>query len=145
VNDPDLYNRSRAVVDKLEQVSDKGLAILNKVERGEGTVGKLVADQELYARATQAAAGLNELAGKLNNQNGTLAKLADPALYAKLDNLTARGELLLAKVERGEGTVGKLITQNDLYARADKLLSEVEEFVADVKKNPKKYFKFSIF
>jgi len=145
VNDPDLYNRSRAVVDKLEQVSDKGLAILNKVERGEGTVGKLVADQELYARATQAAAGLNELAGKLNNQNGTLAKLADPALYAKLDNLTARGELLLAKVERGEGTVGKLITQDDLYARADKLLSEVEEFVADVKKNPKKYFKFSVF
>lgn len=145
ITDPDLYNRSRAVVDKLEQVSDKSLSILGKVERGEGTVGKLVADQELYARANQAVAGLNELAGRLNNQNGTLAKLADPALYARLDNLTARGDQLLAKVEKGEGTVGKLVTRDDLYIRADKLLTEVEEFVADVKKNPKKYFKLSVF
>jgi phospholipid/cholesterol/gamma-HCH transport system substrate-binding protein len=132
-------------VDKLEQVTDKGLSILSKVERGEGTVGKLMADQELYTRANQAVAALNELAGRLNNQNGTLARLADPALYARLDSLTSRGELLLGKLERGEGTAGKLITQDDLYARTDKLLTEVEEFVADVKKNPKKYFKFSVF
>lgn len=145
VSDPELYNRSRAVVDKLEQVSERSLSILNKVERGEGTVGKLVADQELYARASQAAAGLNELAGRLNNQNGTLAKLADPALYGRLEHLTSRGETLLAKVERGEGTVGKLVTRDDLYVRADKLLTDVEEFVAEVKKNPKKYFKLSVF
>jgi phospholipid/cholesterol/gamma-HCH transport system substrate-binding protein len=145
VNDPELYDKSRAAVDKLEQVTDKGLSILSKVERGEGTVGKLMADQELYTRANQAVAALNELAGRLNNQNGTLARLADPALYARLDSLTSRGELLLGKLERGEGTAGKLITQDDLYARTDKLLTEVEEFVADVKKNPKKYFKFSVF
>lgn len=145
INDPELYDRSRAAIDKLGQVSDKSLAILGKVERGEGTVGKLVADQELYARATQAVTALNDLAARLNNQNGTLAKLADPALYAKIEDLTTRGEVLLARVERGEGTVGKLVTRDDLYTRADKLLTEVEEFVADVKKNPKKYFKFSVF
>lgn len=145
INDPELYNRSRAAVDKLAQLSDKSLAILGRVERGEGTVGRLVADQELYARAAQAVAALNDLAARLNNHNGTLAKLADPALYAKIEALTARGDTLLAKVERGEGTIGKLVTQEDLYVRADKLLTEVEEFVADVKKNPRKYFKFSVF
>lgn len=145
VNDPDLYNRSRAAVDKLDQVSDKGLAILGKVERGEGTVGKLVADPELYARATQAVSDLNELAHKLKDRNGTLAKLADPALYDKLDDLTSRGQQLLSKVERGEGTAGKLITQDALYARADKLLADVEELVAEMKKHPQKYFKFSVF
>jgi phospholipid/cholesterol/gamma-HCH transport system substrate-binding protein len=145
VNDPELYNRSRAAVDKLEQVSDKGLAILGKVERGEGTVGKLVADQALYDRASKAAAGLNELAGRLNNPQGTLIKLADPALYAKLEHLTARGETLLSKLERGEGTVGKLVSSDDLYVRADKLLTDVEELVADIKKNPKKYLKLSVF
>jgi phospholipid/cholesterol/gamma-HCH transport system substrate-binding protein len=126
-------------------VSDKGLAILGKVERGEGTVGKLVADQALYDRASKAAAGLNELAGRLNNPQGTLIKLADPALYAKLEHLTARGETLLSKLERGEGTVGKLVSSDDLYVRADKLLTDVEELVADIKKNPKKYLKLSVF
>lgn len=145
VNDPELYNRSREVLEKLNQASEKSLALLDKVERGEGTVGKLVTDKELYARATQAVKELNDLARKLSNENGTLAKLADPTLYAKLDNLTARGEQLLNRVERGEGTVGKLVTSDQLYARADKLLTEVEQFVADVKKNPTKYFKFSVF
>jgi phospholipid/cholesterol/gamma-HCH transport system substrate-binding protein len=145
VNDPELYNRSKEVLDKINQASEKSLALLDKVERGEGTVGKLISDKELYARATQAVRELNDLAKKLNNENGTLAKLSDPTLYAKLDNLTTRGEQLLNKVERGEGTVGKLVTSDQLYARADKLLAEVEEFVADVKKNPKKYFKFSVF
>jgi len=37
------------------------------------------------------------------------------------------------------------VTNDELYARADKLLSEMEEFLADVKKNPTKYFKFSVF
>ncbi len=145
VNDPELYDRSRKVLDNLEQVSQKSLALLDKVERGEGTVGKLVSDQELYARATKAVKDVNELAAKLNSRGSTLAKLADPALYAKIDGLTSRGDVLLGKMERGEGTVGKLVTSDDLYIRADKVLTEVEDFVADVKKNPKKYFKFSVF
>jgi phospholipid/cholesterol/gamma-HCH transport system substrate-binding protein len=85
------------------------------------------------------------LTSRLNNQNGTLAKLAEPVLYARIENLTTRGEQLLSKVEQGEGTIGKLVTRDELYQRADKLLTEVESFVADVKKNPTKYFKFSVF
>jgi phospholipid/cholesterol/gamma-HCH transport system substrate-binding protein len=88
---------------------------------------------------------LDDLAIKLNNQNGTLVKLSDPVLYQRLEALTNRGEQLLSKVEKGEGTIGKLVTNDDLYTRADKLLSEMEEFLADVKKNPTKYFKFSVF
>lgn len=145
VNDPELYDRSKRVLDNLEQASQKSLALLDKVERGEGTVGKLVSDQELYARATKAVQDLNELAARLSSRNSTLAKLADPALYARIEGLASRGDLLLSKVEQGEGTVGRLVTSDQLYVRADKLLTEVEALVADVKKNPKKYFKFSVF
>jgi phospholipid/cholesterol/gamma-HCH transport system substrate-binding protein len=74
---------------------------------------------------------------------GRLAR--DPSLYQRLDNLTARGQGLVEKVERGDGTLGKLVTQRDLYDRADKLLSDVESLMADVKKNPTRYFKFSVF
>ncbi len=145
VNDPELYDQSKLVLQKLDRASEKGIALLEKVERGEGTVGQLVTDKQLYARAIQAVKELQELTNRLNNQNGTLVKLADPSLYQKLDTLTSRGEALLNKIERGEGTVGKLVTSDELYARADKLLTEVEAFVAEVKKNPTKYFKFSVF
>ena len=88
---------------------------------------------------------LNDLAKKLNNEKGTLNKLTGPELYAKLDQLTVRGDQLLERVERGDGTVGKLVTSDELYTRADKLLTEVEQFIAEVKKNPTRYFRFSVF
>src|SRR5437773_1971968 len=100
-----------------------------------------MADQELYNRANRAINELNGLAVRLNSKDGSLARLADPTFYKRLDSLTQRGEHLLAKVERGEGTIGKLVTRDELYTRADKLLHDVEELVADVKKHPTKHFK----
>ena len=40
---------------------------------------------------------------------------------------------------------GKLVNQDQLYKRADKVLSEVEGLITDIKKDPKRYFKFSVF
>ncbi len=146
VTDPALYDKSKQVMEKLDVVSEKSIALLGKVERGQGTLGSLMTDKEMYNRANKAIQELNELASRLNNQNGTLGKLAaDPSLYKRLDSLTSRGEQLLNRVESGEGTMGKLVTRDDLYARADKLLAEVEQLIADVKKHPTKYFKFSVF
>lgn len=146
VTDPALYDKSKQVMDKLDIVSEKSISLLGKVERGQGTLGSLMTDKEMYNRANKAIQDLNELAARLNNQNGTLGKLAaDASLYKRLDSLTSRGEQLLNRVENGEGTVGKLMTRDDLYSRADKLLTDVEQLIADVKKHPTKYFKFSVF
>jgi phospholipid/cholesterol/gamma-HCH transport system substrate-binding protein len=145
MTDPGLYDHSQRVLEKLDLASDKSIALLSKVEHGEGTIGQLMTDKEVYARANRVLKELSELTSRLNNQNGTLVKLSDPMLYSRLDNLTARGELLLNKVEHGNGTIGKLVNRDELYTRVDKLLTEVEDLVADVKKHPTKYFKFSVF
>ncbi|MGH7168241.1 MAG: MlaD family protein [Nitrospiraceae bacterium] len=145
LTDPGLYDRSQRVIEKLEVASDKSIALLDKVDRGEGTIGRLVTDKEIYTRASQAVKELTDLASRLNNRDGTLVKLTDPALYQRLDALTGRGEQLLNKMETGQGTLGKLVTRDELYTRADKLLTDVEALVDDVKKNPAKYFRFSVF
>lgn len=145
LSDSTLYDRSTQVLEKLETAADKGVGLLSKVERGEGTVGQLLSDKELYARASRAVNDLNELSSRLARKDGSLTKLSDPELYQRIETLTKRGEALLVKVERGEGTVGKLVNNDELYQRADKLLTEVETLVAEVKKNPAKFFKFSVF
>lgn len=145
LSDSTLYDRSTQVLGKLEAAADKAVGILSKVERGDGTIGLLLSDTELYTRANRAVKDLNELSARLANKDGTLTKLSDPELYQRIETLTRRGEALLGKVERGEGTVGKLVTNDDLYQRADKLLTEVETLVAEAKKNPTKFFKFSMF
>jgi phospholipid/cholesterol/gamma-HCH transport system substrate-binding protein len=105
----------------------------------------LVSNDEFYRRASRALNDLSQLASRLNNQEGTLSKLSDPTLYHRLDYLTKRGEELLNKIQNGDGTIGKLVNQDELYIRSEKLLTELETLVADVKKNPTKYFKLSLF
>ena len=142
----DLYNQSTQLIEKISAISDQSTRLLTKIERGEGTLGKLVMDRALYDRANAAIEGLQQLTVVLNNPDGSLGRLArDPALYQRLDRLTAKGDALVSKVERGDGTLGKLVTQDNLYQRADKILADVETLLADVKKNPTRYFKFSVF
>ena len=146
VTDPELYDRATQLIRKAETVSEQTSLLLSKIEHGEGTLGKLVTDRAFYDRANAAAAELQKLSAVLNGSDGTLGRLArDPSLYQRLENLTARGEALVGKIEHGDGTLGKLVTQDQLYERADKVLAEMEALLTDVKKNPTKYFKFSVF
>jgi phospholipid/cholesterol/gamma-HCH transport system substrate-binding protein len=61
-------------------------------------------------------------------------------------------EELLGRLERGEGTLGKLSKDEALYKDLDGAARSIEQagtdvstLVADIRKNPKKYLKFSVF
>jgi phospholipid/cholesterol/gamma-HCH transport system substrate-binding protein len=49
-----------------------------------------------------------------------------------------RLDTLLARVNRGEGTLGKFTTDTAFYTNAQRLLKSIQEFVDDVKKHPGK-------
>ncbi len=146
VTDPALYNHTTVLLRKAEAISDKTAQLLAKIEQGEGTLGRLIMDRAFYDRAAAAVDELQKVAALLNQPNGSLGRLArDPSLYQRLEGVTAKSEALVGRIERGDGTLGKLVTQDQLYQRADKVLTEMETLLADVKKNPTKYFKFSVF
>jgi phospholipid/cholesterol/gamma-HCH transport system substrate-binding protein len=52
---------------------------------------------------------------------------------------------VLAKVDSGNGTVGKLMSDPALYNDLRSLLARVDSLTADLKANPKKYVNLSIF
>ena len=64
----------------------------------------------------------------------------------------ANGERLMERLERGEGTLGKLSKDDQLYKELNESVismrrtaNELSELVADLKKNPKKYINLKIF
>jgi len=62
-----------------------------------------------------------------------------------LDSLSFSLKILSEKIERGEGTLGKLINDKSLYEELKNTTKSVDELVKDIKKNPKRYFKFELF
>ncbi|MEE2993838.1 MAG: MlaD family protein [Gemmatimonadota bacterium] len=63
----------------------------------------------------------------------------------KLQTTTTSLDNILARIERGEGTVGKLLRDDKLYDDMDRLFVNLDGLVADLKENPKKYLGISIF
>jgi phospholipid/cholesterol/gamma-HCH transport system substrate-binding protein len=51
----------------------------------------------------------------------------------------------MSRLERGEGTAGKLLTDTALYNDVRRLVTRLDSVTADFKKDPRRYLKFSVF
>ncbi len=67
------------------------------------------------------------------------------ALVTRLESLSLSVETLVRKVEGGQGTLGKLVNDPELYEETKATLAEARALIADIKKNPRRYVKFSLF
>lgn len=73
----------------------------------------------------------------------TSAASAD-SLMLRLSSNTTQVQAILARLERGEGTAGKLLTDTTLYRDARNMLARADSLLADIKKNPGRYVKLSL-
>jgi len=54
-------------------------------------------------------------------------------------------ETVLGRVERGEGTLGKLTRDDALYNNLNQAATNMNALVEDIRKNPKKYINLKVF
>jgi phospholipid/cholesterol/gamma-HCH transport system substrate-binding protein len=114
----------------------------------------VLAEQNRNATATMAA--FRESATRLGNladsaqieaslQNVRQITANGARLSANLDSTNAQIQRLLGLAEKGNGTVGKLLTDTLLYNDLHRLVRQADSLLADVRANPKKYFSVRIF
>jgi len=101
--------------------------IAKKIERGEGTLGRLVTDDTLYTEIRGLAGNLSQVSQQLAKGQGTLGKLLqDDSLYREMRGLTLNLGLVSAQLAKGQGTLGKLITDESLYKDMRTLSAELK-------------------
>ena len=74
----------------------------------------------------------------------TTAASAD-SLMLRLSSNTTQLQAILARIERGEGTAGKMLTDTLLYSDMRRVMASVDSLMADFKANPRKYINLTIF
>lgn len=64
---------------------------------------------------------------------------------AQLNNSVASMHSILKDINSGQGTIGKLATDDSLYVNLDRTAANLAALMADLKANPKRYVHFSLF
>jgi phospholipid/cholesterol/gamma-HCH transport system substrate-binding protein len=67
------------------------------------------------------------------------------SLMQRLSSNTTQLQAILARIERGEGTLGKFMTDSMLYRDARNLVTRLDSLAADFQRNPRKYINLTIF
>ena len=144
-----LNNLLGPFVDFIRQNSPRISAILSNVQqttaqivKGEGTVGKLISDDEVYRKALDAANRLGAAADdakltlgeakiaitRINAGEGTVGKLLkDEALYNETSTAMTQLKEILQKVNQGQGSAGKFINDDSLFRNAKLTLQKVDK------------------
>ncbi|MEW6051548.1 MAG: MlaD family protein [Candidatus Zixiibacteriota bacterium] len=145
--------------------------LLGRMNRGEGTLGQLATDKVLYQQMTRLLSDLalltrdlqknqerltssiekignfsERLTSQVTEGKGSVGKLMDdPALYDRLASTSARLDSITAKINSRAGNMGLLVNDTALYNEVTNLIVRINNLVTDIEKNPRKYFKFSVF
>jgi phospholipid/cholesterol/gamma-HCH transport system substrate-binding protein len=92
-------------------------------------------------------ADLSAIAGSLRQVSGELADTTSGlgATIGRVDSTFARIDRLAARLEAGEGSVGRLLADSSFALRAEGVLSQLDSLLADLRENPSRYVRLSIF
>lgn len=133
------------LVQQLNKLAMPVTDIAEKINEGEGTLGRVINDEELYRNLNatlretegtikQARSTINELqsvARRVNAGEGSAGKfLNDPRLYESLERSVAQLEAISTDLRAGRGTAGRFLRDDALYNDLRATVAETRSSIA---------------
>ena len=149
-----LLKRFRSTFDENTEASLKGsLRNLNTISGAvAGSVAQNLGEVELALKSFKnAAKNFEQLtAPEGKSMHDVIANLDSSANSLKaatmrLSNAAMSMENMLGKIEKGEGSLGRLIHDDTLYRNLEKFTQDLDLLILDVKQHPQKYIKIEVF
>jgi phospholipid/cholesterol/gamma-HCH transport system substrate-binding protein len=101
------------------------------ITRGEGTLGQLVTNRQLYDQLNATLTRTSSLMARLENPRGTIGRLLDdPSLYYSLNRAIASADTVISQINRSNGTMGRLLRDDTLYVHLVSVVSKADSLVS---------------
>lgn len=141
----EAMNRDGNFAETVKNFRATSLELRDAVKENRATLRSTLAD---FSSAARTAKGLTtdretELKQTLDEFSRAAANMN--RLSTRLDSLRASLQVVTDKVGSGEGTLGKLVHDETLYRDVKSSIQSLNDLIADIKKNPKKYLHVSVF
>lgn len=140
-----------SLVDNNNKSITEALAHLNSITAGlDGAIGKdkqqladIVTSIDKFTKAlSENSAHIDSI---MTNVDSVTSALAEKNVGESLGESLAELNSVLAKINGGEGTVGRLMCDEQLYANLTQASANLSALLADLKEHPKRYVHFSLF
>ncbi len=129
----EIVQSAMPLLESLQSILSRMDKIVATVEAGKGSIGRLIADEQVYDRVNGMLANIQSITGDVAEGKGTIGRLLhDDALYADVRTTLARFDAIAAGLEKGEGTAGKLLKDPALYDDLRATTAEVRTLLADL-------------
>ena len=118
-------------VDVIEELSEavKGIqTMIDSVNQGQGTLGKLLNDDTMYNNMVSLSENLKTLGDRINGGEGTIGKLVqDETVYNDLQVTMENFRAISDRVAAGEGMLGKLVQDETVYTDLQLTMENLRE------------------
>lgn len=140
--DPEFKGSIKGSLSNVQEITQQLKTTLNRESR---QLNRVMANMDSVLNNLQDLSGIEKekVTATLSNLERMSVELN--TMVDKLQTTTTSLDNILARIERGEGTVGKLLKDDKLYEDMDRLFVNLNGLVADLKENPKKYLSIEIF
>jgi phospholipid/cholesterol/gamma-HCH transport system substrate-binding protein len=107
------------------------------------SMNKLLGDNKEKLNST--IANLDKTTGNFARLSDSLAEIEVGKMMKELEGTLERFNSIAAQIESGDGTIGKLLKDEELYDNLAGASLQIEKLLEDMRLNPKRYVHFSIF
>jgi phospholipid/cholesterol/gamma-HCH transport system substrate-binding protein len=132
-------------------------ATFQNLEHTTSNVDTLVAEQSrriasILYNLDMITRNFRENEGQINSIIDNLAQVSDslshaniPATFLRLNEVVTDLSAITSKIQKGEGSMGLLMNDDKLYNNLESVTFELNQLINDIRVNPKKYVRFSVF
>ncbi|HEX8072431.1 MAG TPA: MlaD family protein [Pyrinomonadaceae bacterium] len=121
------------LVQQLTRLSQQFNEITDKINKGQGTLGRFVNDEAFYDNLNRTVRETQDLMGQIRTGQGTAGRLVnDPALYNNLNDVSLQLKSISEDLRRGRGTAGRLLTDEALYNDARAAIARLNRAADDI-------------
>jgi phospholipid/cholesterol/gamma-HCH transport system substrate-binding protein len=131
INELTSGDELKSIVTNIEAASVSIRNVADRVERGEGTVGKLLSsDETLYNDLKSAVADIATVLSKVREGKSSVGRLLsdDGTAYEDLSRTLSSAADIAERLKNGEGFVGRLLAKDDpMYAKFDEAVTSFRD------------------
>lgn len=117
--------------------------VLNSFQRSAYAMNTLLVDNK--TQMDSSLKNINIITKNFANISDSLANVGLARTIKSLESTVISLEKLLNKIEKGEGTLGKLANNDELYNNLSDATKELDLLLQDFRMNPRRYVNVSVF